>query len=120
MEPCSTATWYFIHNNLGYSLNQVGEHQAAVRYLEIAVQIDPARPNAHKNLAIALEGQKRFAEAAKSYVRATEITPRDSRALMHLEEMVSANPSVLEEIPELQESLSFCREAVARERDGFH
>ena len=24
MEPCSPFTWYFIHNNLGYSLNQLG------------------------------------------------------------------------------------------------
>lgn len=23
LEPCSTETWYFIHNNLGYSLNQL-------------------------------------------------------------------------------------------------
>jgi len=25
LEPCSTETWYFIHNNLGYSLYQLGD-----------------------------------------------------------------------------------------------
>jgi len=111
---------YFLNNNLAFCLCELARYEEAERYARSAVAIDPDRHNAHKNLAIALEGQTRFAEAASSYVRATEISPGDSRALMHLEEMISGNPSVLEAVPELHESLRICRRAVERERDGFH
>src|SRR6476620_11120016 len=32
-NPCSTYTWYLIHNNLGYSLNQIKEYSSAIPYI---------------------------------------------------------------------------------------
>ena len=112
MEPCSTPTWYFIHNNLGYSLNQVHEHQAAIRYLEIAVQIDPARPNAYKNLALSFEALGDVARAAELFVAATQADASDSRSLAHLEALVEAHPALLVDMPSLSDSLEACRRAV--------
>jgi tetratricopeptide (TPR) repeat protein len=36
LEPCRNKTWYFIHNNLGYSLNQLEDYDGAISYLRRA------------------------------------------------------------------------------------
>jgi tetratricopeptide (TPR) repeat protein len=112
LEPCSTSTWYFIHNNLGYSLNQVGEHEAAVRYLEVAVEIDPGRPNAYKNLALSYEALGDVERAADLFVAATQADASDSRSLAHLEALVEAHPALLGDVPSLAVGLEACRKVV--------
>jgi Tfp pilus assembly protein PilF len=89
MEPMRTEVWYFIHNNLGYSLIQLGRHADAERCCRNAIDIDPARGNAHKNLGLALEGQGRFEDAARAYVAATQANAADARAYRRL---VAARP----------------------------
>ncbi|MFT5498607.1 MAG: tetratricopeptide (TPR) repeat protein [Kiritimatiellia bacterium] len=112
LEPCSSSNWYFIHNNLGFSLNQVGEHEAAVPYLEVAVEIDPARPNAYKNLALSFEALGDVERAAELFIAATQADASDSRSLAHLEALVEAHPALLVDVPSLAESLDACRKAV--------
>ena len=112
MEPCSTDTWYFIHNNLGYSLNQVGEHEGAVPYLRTALEIDPERPNAYKNLALSLQAQGDLEEATELFMAATQVNASDARSLGHLESLVDQHPSLLVDVPDLRDRLEACRQAV--------
>jgi tetratricopeptide (TPR) repeat protein len=112
LEPCSTSNWYFIHNNLGFSLNQVGEHEAAVPYLEVAVEIDPARPNAYKNLALSFQALGDVERAAELFVAATKADASDARSLAHLEALAESHPALLVDVPGLADALKACRKAV--------
>jgi tetratricopeptide (TPR) repeat protein len=112
MEPCAQGTWYFIHNNLGFSLNQVGEHEAAVPYLEVAVEIDPARPNAYKNLALSFQALGDVERAAELFIAATKADASDARSLAHLEVLVESHPALLVDVPSLSDALEACRKAV--------
>src|SRR5947207_14130173 len=80
LEPCSTWTWSLIHNNLGFSLNTLGHFIEGESYCRTAIDIDSSRPNAFKNLGIALQAQGRLTEAAKSFVEATRVNASDPRA----------------------------------------
>jgi tetratricopeptide (TPR) repeat protein len=64
-------TNYFIHNNLGFSLNTIGKFRAGEEYCRKAITIDSKRYNAYKNLGISLEGQDDFDDAANCYMEAT-------------------------------------------------
>jgi tetratricopeptide (TPR) repeat protein len=112
LEPCSTPTWYFIHNNLGYSLNQIGEHDSAVPYFERALQIDPARPNAYKNLGLAHQALGDLQKAADMFIAATQADASDSRSLGHLTALLEANPVLEVDAPDLRERVDACRKAV--------
>jgi tetratricopeptide (TPR) repeat protein len=46
----SNDVWYFLNNNTGFCLNQTGRHQEAERYFRAAIEIQPDRHNAYKNL----------------------------------------------------------------------
>src|SRR6266436_678608 len=72
LEPGQTDAWYFINNNLGFSLNQLGQFGEGEKYCRKAIEIDPNRPNAFKNLGIALSGQGDFRGAANCFVAATQ------------------------------------------------
>jgi len=109
MEPAHSWTWYFIHNNLGYSLNQLRRYDEGETYCRRAIATDPKFPNAHKNLGLALQGQYRLREAAICFVDATRADAADSRSAGHLEELLNDQPELLEEFgPQLE----FCRKSV--------
>ena len=111
-EPRSTRTWYYIHNNLGYSLNQLGEYEEALPLLRQAMKIAPDRPNAYKNIGMALEALGRYAEAVTCYITATQVLASDDRSLGLLEALVEAHPELLVDMPGLDKRLEACREAV--------
>ncbi len=48
LEPANTETWYFINNNLGFSLNRLGRFEEAESYCRTAIEIDPKRFNAYQ------------------------------------------------------------------------
>jgi tetratricopeptide (TPR) repeat protein len=110
--------WYFLNNNLGYCLNQVGKYQEAEKYCRAAIDIEPGRHNAWKNLGIALQGQGLYAEAAMSLIHATNLCPTDSRALAHLEDLIAGHREILEDIPDLLAQLCECDEAVQQATKG--
>jgi tetratricopeptide (TPR) repeat protein len=112
LEPCRNQTWYFIHNNLGYSLNQLENYDDAIPYLRRAIEIDPRRPNAYKNLGLAFEAKGNFEEAAELFVAATRANASDSRSLVHLESLISSHPELEIDVPDLPDRLEACREAV--------
>ncbi|MEI7672355.1 MAG: tetratricopeptide repeat protein [Deltaproteobacteria bacterium] len=112
MEPCRTEVWYFINNNLGFSLNQIGMYQEAEPYLKAAIAIDSCRPNAHKNLGLCHVGWGDFAFASRCFVVATQVNASDGRSLKHLEELVQEHPELLVDERDLAEELDACRKAV--------
>jgi tetratricopeptide (TPR) repeat protein len=109
LEPAGTFTWYFIHNNLGYSLNTLGQFSDGEDYCRRAIVIDPTRSSAYKNLGIALSGHGRFPEAARAYVAATQVNAADSRAFYLLQNLVQHHPELEYEF---RDSTDFCRKAV--------
>jgi len=113
LEPLDPSVSYFLNNNLGYSLNQLGRFVEAEGYCRIAIEVDGARHNAHKNLGVALNGQKFFAEAAACFVTATRACPQDGRALLLLQKLVAEQPELLSEAPELAKDLEKLLKALA-------
>ena len=101
LEPEDLLVSYLLNNNLGFCLIQAGCYQRGAVYCEAAIRICPARHNAHKNLGLALEGQGQYVEAARCYMKATELGPRDRRALRHLRELVQEHPEVAWADPEI-------------------
>ncbi|HMG21000.1 MAG TPA: hypothetical protein VK607_06770, partial [Kofleriaceae bacterium] len=109
----NAGTWYLIHNNLGYCMNQVGRYEEGEAYCRTATEIDPKRANAFKNLGLSLQGQGRLAAAAGSFVDAVKANASDPRALKHLEDLVAAHRAELAaEIQDLDELLDQSRLAV--------
>jgi tetratricopeptide (TPR) repeat protein len=109
MEPARTETWYFIHNNLGYSCNQVGQHEEAERFCRSAIAIAPDRHNAHKNLGIALTGLGRYREAAQCFITATQKCANDPRATEHLHQLLEQHPELN---AEFEGQLNVCQRAL--------
>jgi tetratricopeptide (TPR) repeat protein len=107
MQPGSDGTWYFLYNNLGYCLNRLGQHEEAMAYCEKAISLDPDRHNAHKNLGVALEGLGRCADAARSYLKAAELCPADTRALSLLCSVAKSHPEIAVDFPELRNGTTF-------------
>lgn len=115
-EPREVRTRYFLHNNLGYCFNQLGRHDDAERMCQAAIEIDPERHNAYKNLGQALEGRREFPEAALLYLCAAFTFPHDPRSVRHLEELLSNHRKEVEEaIPDVARQLAAAIEARQRQ-----
>jgi len=119
LEPGDKDVWYFIHNNLGYSLNKLGRFTEGERFCRAAIKIQPMTPNAYKNLAIALEGQDKFLEAAENYIQATKKNVSDSRAFHLLNDMLERQPQLSTDNEEIAEGLAQCEEAIEIARELF-
>lgn len=109
LEPTRTFTWYFINNNLGFSLNTLGQFAEGESYCRKALEIDPARPNAFKNLGIALAGQGSYQEAARCFVGATQANASDARAFRLLQDLLKQHPELEFEF---QGAAECCQKAV--------
>jgi len=112
MEPVRTQSWYFINNNLGYSLIQLEQFADAEPYCRAAIEIDPRKHNAYKNLGLSLQGQARYPDAARSFILAVRANAADPRALRHLEALLEQHPDILSEVPEISDLLTKSRDAV--------
>ncbi|SPE54960.1 hypothetical protein SBV1_200015 [Verrucomicrobia bacterium] len=110
LEPTGTFTWYFINNNLGFSLNTLGQFAEGETYCRKAMGIDPKRSNAHKNLGIALVGQGRYQDAAGCFVVATQANAADPRALGLLQDLLKQHPELEFEF---QGALECCHNGVS-------
>jgi tetratricopeptide (TPR) repeat protein len=116
LEPVQARAWYLLHNNLGYSLNQLGRYDEGERWCRAAIQIDPERHNAYKNLGVACDGQGRYGEAIHCFIAAVKAEATDPRALRHLEDLIERHPGVRTEMPDLDHQLEMCRAAVTAAR----
>ena len=81
-------------NNLANLYKRQGRYAEAEARCRAALQVDPDRHNAHKNLGIALEGQGRLAEAVPAYLAAVWRCPEDPRSLRHLEALLAQHPEL--------------------------
>ena len=110
LEPVQNDTWYFINNNLGFSLNQLGRFAEGETYCRKAAEINPNRPNAFKNLGIALAGQGDFRGAARCYCTATQANAADPRAFRLLQGLLKEHPELEYEF---QHEAAACQKAIA-------
>lgn len=122
MEPMRNDTWYFIHNNLGYSYNKVGQFDEGEKCCRSAIQINPFRPNGYKNLGIALAAQGKYREAAVSYIRGTFSHAGDARSFMLLQELIREHPELAfdfqSQLDRCAKSVGFAAVALARAHSG--
>jgi tetratricopeptide (TPR) repeat protein len=109
MEPTHTFTWHFVLNNLGYSLNELGHFTEDETYCRKAIEVDPTRSNAFKNLGLALKGQGEHREAAKCFVTATQVNAADARSFRLLQELLREHPEL---DYEFQADVESCKKAV--------
>jgi len=111
--PVEQGVRYFLRNNLGFSLNQLGRFAEAMPLLREAIQVDPEQPNAYKNLGLCLWGLERHVEAALCFIDATRVNAADARSLNHLEDLSGEHPEIACSIPDFDTLLTACRAAVA-------
>lgn len=109
LNPRRAFARYFANNNLGYCLNQLGEHEAAEGFCRAAIAVDERRHYAHKNLGVSLGGQGDYVGAARAFIAAVEREPADSRALQHLETLHLGHPEIAGEIPDFKAKLEDLR-----------
>jgi len=112
LNPSNKRTSYFSNNNTGYSLNQLEIFTDAEPCCRTAINIDPVRHNAYKNLGVSLEGQRRFIEAAFAYIEAIEKEASDPRALHHLRVLLKSHPEIVDLIPDFKERIDSGERAV--------
>lgn len=105
LHPRNVQINYYAHNNLGYSLNQLGKHADAEHYCREAIHINSNYCNAHKNLGEALKGLGRYVEAAESFIIATVNNNSDLRAFNLLIDMLDEQPEVLHQMEWLEEEI---------------
>ena len=105
-DPQDPPVRYFAHNNLGYSLLQVGCFDEAETYCAIAIAINPNWHNAHKNLGLALVGQGRWLDAALSLAEAARLYPDDPRAWLHLQQLLAHKHGLFDQSAELARVVS--------------
>ena len=113
LKPTGIVVRYFINNNLGFSLNTLGDFAEGEIYCRKAIEIDPGRPNGHKNLGIALAGQGCYPEAAECFVAATQANALDSRAFNLLTELLENHPELEVEFGDVAR---LCGEAIKQAR----
>lgn len=117
LKPADPMTAYFGNNNLGFSLNKLGRFVEGEACCRMAIPILPERSNAHKNLGLALAGQKRWREAAACFVEATRVCPTDPRSCVLLEELLRDHAGLHEEF---REAARTCRCQVDAARAGLN
>ena len=122
MEPERNHAWYFIHNNLGYSLNQLGQFAEGEKCCRDAIEINPSRPNAHKNLGIALAGLGQYREAAEAFINATYNNAGDTRSFGLLKKLLQEHPELefdfQKQFTKCEQIVKFSDAAIKRARAG--
>jgi tetratricopeptide (TPR) repeat protein len=120
LEPVQTDVWYFINNNLGFSLNTLGQFAEGEKYCRKALEVNPNRQNAYKNLGIALAGQEDYAGAAQCFVAATQVNAADPRSFELLRDLARDHPELEYEFQDSVEACQKAIEAVGKKMQGMN
>lgn len=119
LEPAHEDIAYWLLNNRGFSLNQLGSFETAEQDCRRATEINPLRHNAWKNLGVALEGRKLYPEAARAYLTAARANFADGRALVLLEHMLVEHADVVRAVdPDFDRKRAELKRAIERWRDS--
>jgi tetratricopeptide (TPR) repeat protein len=119
LKPLGRQVNYFLNNNLAFCLNEQAEYQQAMQHCRRALDIDPSRANAYKNLGVSQMGLGQYAEAAATWLQALHIDVSDPRPLEMLEKLLIAQRTVVQTlIPDIEDKLAECRRAVAAAKSG--
>ena len=110
LAPADEMVLYFGHNNRAYSLLQLKRFEEAAAHCMAAIGIDDAKHNAYKNLGLACEALGRPADACVCFLDAASRNAIDKRAWLHLQQLLSKNPDVLAQSPDVVERLKGLRE----------
>lgn len=108
LAPADEMVLYFGHNNRAYSLLQLKRFEEAEAHCMAAIQINDARHNAYKNLGLAYDALDRPVDAGFCFINAASRNATDKRAWLHLQQLLSKNPDLLAQSPDLAE----CMEAL--------
>ena len=114
LEPVNSTSWYFIHNNLGCCFNHCERYEEAEKYCREAIRIDPTRYNAYINFGVSLEGQEKFADAVRAFIKAIKTNSAETDVLQHLEDLVADHGEISSQIRDISEQMEDCREAARR------
>lgn len=109
LEPMHTSTWYFVNNNLGFCLIAMDRFAEAEVYCRKAIETDPNRPNAYKNLGTALSSQGQYRDAAQCFIAATQVNAADNRAFLLLRDLLRDHPEL---VFEFETAAACCEKAV--------
>lgn len=93
---------YFSNNNLGYSRIQLSQFDEAEGFCLEAIEVNACRHNAHKNLGLVRQGQKRWLEAAFCFIEAYSLCPSDARAWHLLSALFNLHPELLAQSADLR------------------
>lgn len=105
LHPQSSRNRYWLLNNLGFSLNQLGRHEAAEKVCRQAIHENPGFSNAWKNLGLSLKGQERFHEAAWQFLAAIRVQPYDERNRVELQRLLDEHPEMFMADPTLKRKI---------------
>ncbi|MCX8052487.1 MAG: tetratricopeptide repeat protein [Armatimonadetes bacterium] len=100
------------HYNLGTTLAELGNSEAAIRHFKKAVQADPQKIEAYCNLGAMLAVMGELREAAKYLRMAVKLCPKDAFSQYNLGMVLVKQGQYAEAIPHL-------RAALARNPSGF-
>ena len=103
--PKETPTLYFLFNNAAHCLNALELYSEGESYCRRAIEIDPTRPEAYKNLAAARRAQGNFRGSALCLVEAIKIDPSDERAVRLLNQLLMDYPTLSLQYPQIAREL---------------
>ncbi|HEX9274179.1 MAG TPA: tetratricopeptide repeat protein [Candidatus Binatia bacterium] len=92
--PKDTKTGYFLFNNAAHCLNALELYSEGESYCRRAIDIDPTRPEAYRNLAVSRHGQGNLRGSALCLVEAIKINPSDERTVQLLKQFLTDNPTL--------------------------
>ena len=92
--PKDTKTGYFLFNNAAHCLNALELYSEGESYCRRAIDIDPTRPEAYRNLAVSRRGQGNLTGSALCLVEAIKINPSDNSAVQILKQLLTDHPTL--------------------------
>ena len=92
--PKDTTTVYFLFNNAAHCLNALQLYSEGESYCRRAIEIDPTRSEAHKNLAVSRRCQGNLRGSALCLVEAIKMNPSDKHAVQLLKQLLTDHPTL--------------------------
>ena len=106
LDPADGMVLYFGHNNRACALLQLKRFDEAKAHCLEAIKLDASRHKAYDNLGLAFEALGCPAEAAACFIDAAYRNTADKQVRRHLQQLLSRNPELLAQSPDLVERVA--------------